>query len=123
MVRPDRWFGVGQFPHPAALTDVPRQIRGPTAWLAPYPADCSRQSGISVQQMLYADAMASTIGFRPTDEDQRIIDAVTQATGESASDALRRALRLLDREMWLRQARADMAANASEDISGEPDAW
>jgi len=48
---------------------------------------------------------------------------VTQATGESASDALRRALRLLDREMWLRQARADMAANADEDISGEPDAW
>jgi len=25
--------------------------------------------------------------------------------------------------MWLRQARADMAANADEDISGEPDAW
>jgi len=67
--------------------------------------------------------MPSTIGFRPTEEDQRIIDAVTQATGESASEALRRALRLLDREMWLRQARTDMATNADEDISGEPDAW
>jgi negative regulator of replication initiation len=67
--------------------------------------------------------MPSTIGFRPTEEDQRIIDAVTQLTGESASDTLRRALRLLDREVWLRQARADMAANADEDISGEPDAW
>jgi Arc/MetJ-type ribon-helix-helix transcriptional regulator len=73
--------------------------------------------------MLYSDSMPSTIGFRPTEDDQRILDAVTQATGESASDALRRALRLLDREMWLRQARADMAANADEDISGEPDAW
>jgi negative regulator of replication initiation len=67
--------------------------------------------------------MPSTIGFRPTDEDQRIIDSVTLLTGESASDTLRRALRLLDREVWLRQARADMAANADEDISGEPDAW
>jgi negative regulator of replication initiation len=67
--------------------------------------------------------MPTTIGFRPTDEDQRIIDTVTQLTGESASDALRRALRLLDREIWLRQARADMAANSDEDISGEPDAW
>jgi len=25
--------------------------------------------------------------------------------------------------MWLRQARADMAATADEGISGEPDAW
>jgi hypothetical protein len=32
-------------------------------------------------------------------------------------------LDLLDREMWLRQARADMAAKADEDLSGEPDAW
>jgi antitoxin ParD1/3/4 len=67
--------------------------------------------------------MPTTIGFRPTEEDQRIIDVVMQMTGESASDALRRALRLLDREIWLRQARADIAANADEDISGEPDAW
>jgi negative regulator of replication initiation len=67
--------------------------------------------------------MPTTIGFRPTEEDQRIIDAVTQETGESASDTLRRALRLLDRAMWLRQARADMAANADEDLSAEPDAW
>jgi antitoxin ParD1/3/4 len=67
--------------------------------------------------------MPTTIGFRPTVEDQRIIDAVTQMTGDSASDALRRALRLLDREIWLRQARADMSANADEDLSGEADAW
>ena len=76
-----------------------------------------------VERLLYNGGMPTTIGFRPTEEDQRIIDAVTQVTGESASDALRRALRLLDREMWLRQARADMAANADEDLSGEPDAW
>jgi negative regulator of replication initiation len=67
--------------------------------------------------------MPPTIGFCPTAEDQRIIDAATQLTGESASDTLRRALRLLDREVWLRQARADTAANADEDISAEPDAW
>ena len=67
--------------------------------------------------------MPTTIGFRPTAEDQRIIDTVTKATGESASDALRRALRLLDRQMWLRQARSDMVANSDEDLSGEPDAW
>jgi antitoxin ParD1/3/4 len=67
--------------------------------------------------------MPSAIGFRPTEEDQRIIEAAMKMTGDSASDALRRALRLLDREMWLRQARADMAANADEDLSGEPDAW
>jgi hypothetical protein len=76
-----------------------------------------------VQRLLYTGLMPSTIGFRPTEEDQRIIDAVTQLTGESASDTLRRALRLLDREVWLRQARADIAANADEDISDEPDAW
>jgi negative regulator of replication initiation len=76
-----------------------------------------------VERLLYTLAMPTTIGFRPTEEDQRIIDAVTQVTGESASDALRRALRLLDREMWLRQARADMAANADENIAAEPDAW
>lgn len=67
--------------------------------------------------------MPSTIGFRPTEEDQRIIDAMTSLTGESASDTLRRALRLLDRDLWLRQARADMTANADEDLSSEPDAW
>ena len=67
--------------------------------------------------------MPTTIGFRPTDEDRRTIDAVTQVTGESASDAWWRALDLLNREMWLRQARADMAANADEDLAAEPDGW
>ncbi len=32
-------------------------------------------------------------------------------------------LRLLDRDIWERQAHADMAANAGEDLSNEPDAW
>ena len=77
----------------------------------------------NVKHLFYTSDMPSTIGFRPTEEDQRIIDATMKLTGDSASDALRRALRLLDREIWLRQARADMAANADEDLSGEPDAW
>jgi antitoxin ParD1/3/4 len=65
-----------------------------------------------------------TIGFRPTPEDQRILDAAT-AGGESTTDVIRRALRLLDREAWRHQAFADMEriAASGEDLSTEPDAW
>lgn len=66
--------------------------------------------------------MAATIGFRPTDEDQRIIDAAMQA-GERTSDVIRRALRLLDREVWLAQARKDLERLRDEDLSEEEDAW
>ncbi|OEV03003.1 hypothetical protein [Streptomyces oceani] len=66
--------------------------------------------------------MAATIGFRPTEEDARIIDAATRE-GESTSEVIRRALRLLEREVWLGQARADAERLVAEDLSTEEDAW
>jgi antitoxin ParD1/3/4 len=65
---------------------------------------------------------ATTIGFRPTEEDARIIEAATRE-GESTSDVIRRALRLLEREAWVTRARADAERLADEDFSGEGDAW
>ncbi|WP_136709194.1 hypothetical protein [Agromyces sp. H66] len=66
--------------------------------------------------------MASTIGFRPTQDDERILREAAQP-GESTSDTLRRALRLLDHERWLEQFRADADALKDEDLNSEPDAW
>jgi len=66
--------------------------------------------------------MASTIGFRPTDEDERIIKAAMRS-GDSTSDVIRRALRLLEREVWLTEARAAAERLADEDLSEEEDAW
>lgn len=66
--------------------------------------------------------MAATIGFRPTDEDLRIIETAA-LEGETTSEVIRRALRLLDREAWVRQARADAERLADEDLNDEPDAW
>lgn len=42
---------------------------------------------------------------------------------ERTSDVIRRALRLLEREIWLSRARADAERLAEEDLSGEADAW
>ncbi|MFD6161862.1 hypothetical protein ACFWF7_35165 [Nocardia sp. NPDC060256] len=64
----------------------------------------------------------ATITFRPTTKDQQIIDSVRRE-GESTTDVIRRALRLLDREEWLAQARADAWALRDEDLNAEPDAW
>lgn len=66
--------------------------------------------------------MARTIGFRPTADDERII---REAMGEDehTSDVIRRALRLLEREVWLSRARADAERLAEEDLSAERDAW
>lgn len=66
--------------------------------------------------------MASTIGFRPTDEDERIIKAAMRPN-EHTSDVIRRALRLLDREVWLSQARDDAERLADEDLNAEAEAW
>jgi hypothetical protein len=66
--------------------------------------------------------MATTIGFRPTSEDERIIKAAMRPD-ERTSDVIRRALRLLEREVWLSRARADAERLAAEDLTGEPDAW
>jgi antitoxin ParD1/3/4 len=66
--------------------------------------------------------MATTIGFRPTAEDERIIQAAMRPN-ERTSDVIRRALRLLEREVWLSQARADSERLADEDLTHEADAW
>jgi hypothetical protein len=66
--------------------------------------------------------MATTIGFRPTEEDERIIQAAMRPD-ERTSDVIRRALRLLDREVWLSQARMDAERLADEDLSDDKDAW
>ena len=57
-----------------------------------------------------------SVGFRPTEEDLRVIDA-NRRTDETTSDVIRRALRLLDREAWEERARDDMHRLKSEDLS------
>ncbi|SDU94251.1 antitoxin ParD1/3/4 [Microlunatus sagamiharensis] len=64
----------------------------------------------------------TTIGFRPTAEDERILREAARP-GESTTDTLRRALRLLDHDRWLEQFRSDAEALIGEDLSSEPDAW
>lgn len=66
--------------------------------------------------------MAATIGFRPTERDEQIIRAAMRS-GEHKSDVLRRALRLLEREVWVKQARTDAERLRDEDLSSEQDAW
>jgi len=66
--------------------------------------------------------MPTSIGFRPTPDDERILREAGQR-GESTSETLRRALRLLDHERWLAQFRADAEALKGEDVNTEPEAW
>lgn len=66
--------------------------------------------------------MSRTIGFRPTEEDERIMREAMR-DDERTADVIRRALRLLDREAWLARARVDAEQLADEDLSGETDAW
>lgn len=75
----------------------------------------------SVLLLSYTRNMA-TITFRPTVDDERIIDRARR-DDENTTDVIRRALRLLDREEWLAQARIDAAALRDEDLNAEPDAW
>jgi Arc/MetJ-type ribon-helix-helix transcriptional regulator len=62
------------------------------------------------------------VGFRPTEEDLRVIEA-NRREGEKTSDVIRRALRLLDREAWEDRARADMHRLRTEELSAEADEW
>jgi hypothetical protein len=78
------------------------------------------RDGACVQQLLYHGFVS--VGFRPTEEDLRVIEANRRAD-EKTSDVIRRALRLLDREAWEERARADMHRLRGEDLSAEPDAW
>jgi antitoxin ParD1/3/4 len=66
--------------------------------------------------------MARVIGFRPTPDDLRILEQQAWP-GETMSDTLRRALRFMDREAWLEQARADARRLKDEDLGTDPDAW
>jgi len=66
--------------------------------------------------------VSKTIGFRPTEEDERIIREAMRED-EHTADVIRRALRLLDHEAWLARASADAERLADEDLSGEADAW
>jgi antitoxin ParD1/3/4 len=66
--------------------------------------------------------MARSIGFRPTEEDEKILQAARRGN-EHTSDVIRRALRLLEREVWLTRARDDAERLAGEDLSTERDAW
>lgn len=63
-----------------------------------------------------------TIGFRPNSEDARILEDAA-AEGESTTVTIRRALRLLDHEKWLDQARRDAVRMREENLNDEPDAW
>ena len=63
-----------------------------------------------------------SVGFRPTEEDLRLIEA-NRRHDEKTSDVIRRALRLLDREAWEERARADMHRLKGEDLSAETDTW
>lgn len=63
-----------------------------------------------------------SVGFRPTEEDLRVIEA-NRRQDEKTSDVIRRALRLLEREAWEERARADMHRLKGEDLSAEADAW
>lgn len=66
--------------------------------------------------------MPAPIGFRPTQDDERILREAARP-GEGTSDTLRRALRLLDHERWLTQFRADAEALKDEDVNAESEAW
>lgn len=66
--------------------------------------------------------MAATVGFRPTPDDEQIINAAMRS-GERTSDVIRRALRLLEREIWLENARADAERLRDEDLNSEADVW
>jgi hypothetical protein len=67
-------------------------------------------------------AVATSIGFRPTPDDERILREAARP-GESTTETLRRALRLLDHDRWLEQFRADAEVLKDEDLNSEPDAW
>lgn len=66
--------------------------------------------------------MSRTIGFRPSEDDERIIREAMRDE-ERTVDVIRRALRLLDREAWLVRARGEAELLADEDLSDEADAW
>lgn len=67
-------------------------------------------------------AVPTSIGFRLSPEDERILREAARP-GESTTEVLRRALRLLDHDRWLGQFRSDAEALKGEDLGLEPEAW
>ena len=74
------------------------------------------QTGTSI------DSVPTSIGFRLTPDDERILREAGRP-GETTTETLRRALRLLDHDRWLHQFHTDAEALKSEDLSAEPEAW
>lgn len=70
----------------------------------------------------YDGGMPGALGFRPTQDDKRILREAARP-GESTSDTLRRALRLLDHDRWLTQFKADAETLKDEDLNATPEAW
>lgn len=66
--------------------------------------------------------MPTSIGFRLTPDDERILREAARP-GESTTETLRRALRLLDHDRWLHQFRSDAEALKDEDLRTEPETW
>lgn len=66
--------------------------------------------------------MKTTIGFRPNEADREIL-ARAHEEGLTDTEAIRKALALLDRDLWWRGARSDMERLAGEDLTTEPDSW
>jgi hypothetical protein len=63
-----------------------------------------------------------SVGFRPTQDDLRVIEA-NRRKNESTSDVIRRALRQLDRKERNERARPELHRLRGEDLSAEADAW
>jgi Arc/MetJ-type ribon-helix-helix transcriptional regulator len=68
------------------------------------------------------DTGLMSVGFRPTEEDLRVI-AANRRKGESTSDVIRRALRQLERKERNERDRPDVHRPGGEDLSAETDAW
>ncbi|MDR0848972.1 MAG: hypothetical protein LBN10_08035 [Propionibacteriaceae bacterium] len=66
--------------------------------------------------------MSTAIAFRPTETDTRIIEEA-QKDGETRSDVIRRALRHLDQEEWLKRFHEESVRLTDENLNTEPDAW
>lgn len=66
--------------------------------------------------------MSTSIGFRPTPEDERILREAARP-GESTTQTLRRALQLLDHDRWLDRFHADSEKLRNEDLNEEAEAW
>jgi antitoxin ParD1/3/4 len=66
--------------------------------------------------------VSTPIGFRPSAEDRELLARHTRA-GESTTDVLRRALRVLDYQEWLEHFYRESWDARDENVNAEPEAW